>query len=114
MNASQAFLQILVPMLLIGGIIGAIAVRFVGAIFSPRVRNSIARHRLAHILWLVAGVFAILLLIAWLYPYFANRSPRGANQRPGVDAGQRTLFVFEDPRSGTTQAGRWPETRTTT
>jgi len=76
------------------------------AIFSQRVRNSIARHRLAHTLWLVASLFAILVLIACLYPYLANRPPRGANQRPAVDAGQSALFVFGDPRSGTSQVKR--------
>jgi uncharacterized membrane protein len=106
MDASQAFLQMLVPMLLIAIITTGIAVRFVGAIFSQRVRNSIARHRLAHTLWLVASVFAILVLIAWLYPCLANRPRRGANQRPAADARQNGLFVFEDPRSGTSQVER--------
>src|SRR5690349_2131873 len=106
MNGPQAFLQILVPMLLIAIITTGIAVRFVGAIFSQRVRNSIARHRLAHTLWLVASLFSILVLIACLYSCLANRPPRGANQRPAVDAWQSALFVFGDPRSGTSQVKR--------
>ena len=34
-----------------------------------------------------------------------SRSP---NKRPGVDAGWPVLFASERPRSGTTQAERWP------
>jgi hypothetical protein len=79
MDSSEAFFQIFVPILLIVGIVASIAVRLTGSIFSLRIRNSIARHWLAHMLWLVGSVLAILILVCWLYPLVANR-PRMAEQ----------------------------------
>ena len=42
--------------------------RLVASIFSQRVRDSIARHPVAHVIWLVASVVGFLLLLSCLIP----------------------------------------------
>ena len=42
--------------------------RLVTAIFSQRVRDSVARHPIAHVIWLVASFVSFLLLLACLIP----------------------------------------------
>jgi hypothetical protein len=42
--------------------------RLVAAIFSQRVRDSVARHPIAHVIWLVASFVSFLLLLACLIP----------------------------------------------
>jgi hypothetical protein len=85
-------LEILVPMLLLAAVVAAITVRCVAAVFSPNVRSSIRRHPVAHACWLVGSLFAIAVLMAWLYPYIANR-PRKANFSPEPTAAALSVTV---------------------
>ena len=80
MNTPQALTQVILPVLLLWGIVAAIAVRCIGAVCSGRIRESVRRHPVAHVLWLVGGLVVVLVLLAWLSPHFSNRRARAANQ----------------------------------
>ena len=75
---NPTFIQVLLPMILLGVVVAVIAVRSIGALCSRRVRESVRRHPVAHALWLAGTLVAVLILLAWLFPHFANRPVRGA------------------------------------
>jgi hypothetical protein len=81
MNTYPLF-EVILPMLVLAGVIAAITVRCVAAVFSRNVRNSILHHPVVHACRLVASLLAIAVLMAWLFPYFANRPARKANFSP--------------------------------
>lgn len=105
MEASEA-LQVFGAAFLLIAIAASILVRGASAVFSQRIRSSIVGHPVAHFIWLLASLLAALVLISWLGPRFSGRQSHRADQRPGVDAGQRVLFAFDRLGSGTTQAER--------
>ena len=105
MEASEAPLIFGAAFLLIA-IAASILVRGTSAMFSQRIRSSIVRHPVAHLIWLFASLLAAVVLISWLGPRFSGRQSHRANQRPGVDGGQRVLSAFDRHGSGTTQVER--------
>jgi uncharacterized membrane protein len=47
-------------------------VRLITALFSQRVRNSIARHPVAHIIWLLVAMLATIILVILVVPQLSG------------------------------------------
>lgn len=58
----------------------SIVVRGASALFSRRLRSSIALHPVAHLIWLGGSLLAALLLAAWIYPRVTNRAAHQTSQ----------------------------------
>jgi len=56
----EAIISVLIPMLIIAIPISAM-VRLIAALVSLQVRHSIARHPIAHLVWLAAAIATIAL-----------------------------------------------------
>ena len=93
----------LTMLLMLAMLMASIVVRLVGAAFSQRIRNSIMQHPVAHVCWAFGSLLAASVLLLFLWPHFANRPPRSANQRSGVDAGRRAMVASR----GTAPAPLW-------
>ena len=70
-------LAALVPLLLLAVPI-SVLVRLIAALFSERVRNSIALRPVAHLIWLMTGV-AVVVLIFWLPPLSHSKLKKGTS-----------------------------------
>jgi hypothetical protein len=71
-------IQILGILFMLAIIVASIVVRFVTAVFSKRIRNSIVLHPVAHLCWVLGSLLAASVLVLFLWPHIANRLAHGA------------------------------------
>jgi hypothetical protein len=92
---------------LLVGVVASVAVRLAAALVSDRIRSSVLRHPVAHVVWLLLGLAALGLLLALILPATASRRVRVSSANNWVQAtpGCAVLFV-QRLRPGAPDPGR--------